>query len=342
MAARSMRILVTGGAGYVGSHVCKALARRGHEPVVLDNLVSGRREAVRWGPLHVGDLRDAERLDELARSLRPDAVIHLAALANVGESMADPLAYYDNNVSGTTNLLKAVRAAGIPHFVLSSSCAVYGLPDALPVTESAPTRPVSPYGETKLACERQLHWSERAFGMRWTALRYFNAAGADPEGELDDTSGRAGRLIPLAIAAALGDDRLTVHGSDYPTRDGTAVRDYVHVWDIALAHVTAVERLADGGASTVLNLGSGQGYSVSQIIDAVGRASGGPVPYVMSGRRPGDPAALWADTSAAKRQIGYVPRFSSLERIVGSAWDSAIRARGTGTFPAPGHKAASH
>jgi UDP-arabinose 4-epimerase len=264
------RILVTGGAGYIGSHTAKALARAGFEPVVLDNLSLGHRWAVRWGPLIEGDLADRDALRNLMREYAPEAVVHFAAYAYVGESVANPRKYFRNNVVNTLNLLEAALDAGVGAFVFSSSCATYGMPAHLPIDEAQPQRPINPYGDTKLMVEHMLRRFGEAYGLRWMALRYFNAAGADPEGELGEEHDPETHLIPLAIAAVLGAaPELRIFGTDYPTADGTAVRDYIHVTDLAAGHVAALRYLLGGGASTALNLGTGEGSSVRQVVDTV-------------------------------------------------------------------------
>ena len=254
-----MRVLVTGGAGYIGSHACKALSHAGHQPVVLDNLSTGHAEAVRWGPLEVCDLRDGRRLAAVFKGHRPEAVMHFAALAYVGESMRRPAEYYETNVAGTIGLLQAMVDHDASQIVFSSSCAIYGAPETLPIDEATPSRPINPYGFTKLVCEQMLADYARAYRLRWVALRYFNAAGADPGGELAEDHDPETHVLPLAIQAALGGGEFKLFGEDYPTPDGTAVRDYVHVSDLADAHVRALAYLGRGGASCALNLASGAG-----------------------------------------------------------------------------------
>lgn len=316
-----MRVAVVGGAGYIGSHAAKALAVAGHEPQVVDNLSTGHREAVQWGPLHEADIRDREGMRTLFASLRPEAVMHFAASAYVGDSMRAPLAYYDNNVAGTLSLVEAAYQAGCAAFVFSSSCATYGIPSTLPITEETPQSPTNPYGETKLACERLLHWTGVGHGLNWMALRYFNAAGADPEGDLGEMHDPEPHLIPIAIRAAAGKGApLKVMGTDYPTPDGTALRDYVHVSDLADAHVLALEHLAHGGASRAVNLGTGHPHSVLDVMQAVERVVGQPVPHEFALRRPGDPPELWADSSLARALLGWRPNHTELDAMVASAW----------------------
>ncbi len=316
-----MRVLVTGGAGFIGSHAAKALARAGFEPVVFDNLSTGHRWAVRWGPLVVGDLTSPARVEAALKEHAVEAVIHFAAHAYVGESMADPRKYYRTNVAGSLNLLDAMLDAGIKQIVFSSTSASYGVPEVVPIPEDHPQRPINPYGETKVAVEHALRWYGEAYGLSWTALRYFNAAGADPEGEIGADHDPETRLIPLVIKAALGQrSYVEIYGTDYPTPDGTAVRDYVHVSDLADAHVRALEYLLDGGESAALNLGTGRGYSVREVVRMVEKVGGRPVPVRETGRRPGDPPVLVADPAKAGRVLGWRPRYADLETIVATAW----------------------
>lgn len=316
-----MTVLVTGGAGYIGSHTTKALVRAGYQPVVLDNLQNGHRWAVRWGRLIEADLADRGRLASLLRHHAVQAVLHFAAHAYVGESVRDPARYYRNNVVNSLNLLETMRDAGVGTIVFSSTCATYGEPQCLPLTEDHPQKPISPYGDTKLTVERMLHAFGEAYGLRWMALRYFNAAGADPEGEIGEAHDPETHLIPLTIQAALGRrETLQVFGTDYPTPDGTAIRDYIHVTDLADAHVRALQFLLDGGASTAVNLGTGNGYSVRDVIAAVERTGGRLVPLKETARRPGDPPVLVADSTKASTLLGWHPAFPSLEPIVETAW----------------------
>ncbi len=319
---RSARsVLVTGGAGYIGSHTCKALAAAGYAPVTLDNLVYGHRWAVLWGAFEQADLANREAIERILRCHDIGAVIHFAAYAYVGESMVDPGKYFRNNVANTLNLLEAMRAAGVGRIVFSSTCATYGVPDAVPIAEDHPQRPVNPYGESKLFVERALHWHGVAHGLQWMALRYFNAAGADPDGEIGEDHDPETHLIPLAIETALGRRReLQVMGTDYPTPDGTAIRDFVHVTDLADAHVRALRHLETANGSGALNLGTGRGHSVREVIAMVERVSGRKVNARNASRRPGDPPALVATPGRAKELLGWVPRWSSLETIVQTAY----------------------
>lgn len=315
-----MKVLVTGGAGYIGSHTCKALARAGHAPVVFDNLSSGHADAVRWGPLHVGDILDPDALDAVFTAHRPEVVIHFAALAYVGESVVDPGKYYRVNITGTQTLLDAMRRHGVTRIVLSSSCATYGIPAALPISEDTPQQPVNAYGFTKLATERMAADYERAYGLRWIALRYFNAAGADPDGELGERHEPETHAIPLAIRAALDSaPPFSVLGTDYPTPDGSAVRDYVHVADLADAHVRAMNHLRLGGGSGAFNLATGHGTSVLELIAAVAAATGRHVPVLYAARRPGDPPALYANAERAAQVLGWQPQFVDIGPMVETA-----------------------
>jgi UDP-glucose-4-epimerase GalE len=314
------RVLVTGGAGYIGSHTCKALAAAGHVPVTFDNLATGHRAAVRWGPLVVGDIGDRALVERTLREQRIEAVVHFAASAYVGESMADPGKYFRNNVVHSLDLLEAMHACSVRHLVFSSTCATYGVPRTVPIPEDHPQQPVNPYGESKLFVERALHWHGVCHGLRWLALRYFNAAGADPDGELGEQHEPETHLIPLAIQAALGQrGPLQVMGTDYATPDGTAVRDYIHVSDLADAHLRALALLLDGGASGALNLGTGRGHSVREVVAAVERESGCAVPAVDAPRRAGDPPALVAAPGRAAAVLGWRPTHSSLETLVRTA-----------------------
>jgi UDP-arabinose 4-epimerase len=316
----SRTILVTGGAGYIGSHACKALSRVGYRPVVYDNLSRGHPSAVRWGPLIEGDLADRERLETVLRSERVEAVMHFAAYAYVGESVRDPALYYRNNLGGSLALLDAMRAAGVAQIVFSSTCATYGNPQSVPIREDAPQLPINPYGETKLAIERALRWYGEAYGLRSAALRYFNAAGADPDGEIGEAHDPETHLIPLAVATALGRrECLDVYGTDYPTPDGTAIRDYIHVQDLAEAHVRALAHLEAGNPSLALNLGTGRGYSVSEVIAATETESGRPVRRRETPRRPGDPPALVADPTRAQAILGWRAQISDLPTILRTA-----------------------
>jgi UDP-arabinose 4-epimerase len=323
MAGRELgpTVLVTGGAGYIGSHVCKALAAAGYRPVTYDNLSEGHHWAVRWGPLERGNLAHTARLENAIRRHRPVAVIHLAGVIAAGESVSDPAKYYDINVAGTLSLLSVMRQQGIDRIVFSSSAAVYGEPRATPITEDHPLLPINPYGAGKLACERILHDFAGGYGMRSVSLRYFNAAGADPEGGIGEAHRVETHLIPLVLEAALGQrPAVSVFGTDYPTRDGTCMRDYVHVADLADAHVLAMDYLSGQAGAHVFNLGSGTGATVAEVVEAARAVTGRPIPVQMRVRRPGDPAALVADASRAKQVLRWMPRHPTLNAQVASAW----------------------
>jgi UDP-glucose-4-epimerase GalE len=310
-------ILIVGGAGYIGSHTAKFIAQSGEKPVVLDNLVYGHRAAVQWGPLVEGDLADAGLIARVLRDHAVTAVIHFAAYAYVGESVTDPRKYFRNNVCNTLNLLDAMVDAGVRDIVFSSTCATYGEPTAVPIAEDHPQQPVNPYGESKLFVERILHWYAGAYGLRFAALRYFNAAGADPEGQIGEEHDPETHLIPLAIDTALGRrPSLDIYGTDYPTPDGTAIRDYIHVVDLADAHLRALGALQTDKGNLRLNLGTGQGHSVRQVVAAVETATRRKVPTREIGRRAGDPPALVADARLAGRVLGWRPRYPELSTIV--------------------------
>lgn len=316
-----MRILVTGGAGYIGSHTAKVLAAAGHEPVSFDDMSQGHEWAVRWGPLERGSLSDPARLAEVFASARIDAVVHFAASALVGESMTDPAKYFRNNAVGTLNLLEAMRAAGVGTIVFSSTCATYGTPVRVPIDETHPQAPMNPYGESKLMVEKMLRWYGDAYGLRWIALRYFNAAGADPDAEIGEDHDPESHLIPLVIGAARGTrPAVKILGTDYGTPDGTAVRDYVHVMDLADAHLRALDRLRADTPSQAINLGTGRGHSVREVVDTVARVSGRIVPAVESPRRPGDPPELVAAPARAREVLGWTCQYADLETIVRHAW----------------------
>jgi len=309
-------ILIVGGAGYIGSQTAKAVAAAGLEPVVFDNLVYGHEWAVKWGPLVRGDLADRAALTDVMKRHRVDAIIHFAAYAYVGESVTNPRKYFGNNVTGSLNLLDAMLDAGVRDVVFSSTCATYGEPQRVPIAEDHPQSPVNPYGETKLAVEKMLHWYGQAYGIRYAALRYFNAAGADPDGEVGETHDPETHLIPLAIEAAVGAGELSIFGTDYPTPDGTAIRDYIHVADLADAHLRALAKLRDGATALRLNLGTGHGHSVREVIAAVGRVTGRSVRTREVARRAGDPPALVADARQASAVLGWKPRHGELDTIV--------------------------
>ena len=313
-------VLVTGGAGYIGSHACKALATAGYLPVTVDNLCRGHADAVKWGPLERADLRDTARIEAVLKTYRARHVMHFAAFAYVGESIAAPDLYYDTNVGGLISLLAAMRRAGADRLVFSSSCASYGIPECVPIRETAPQAPVNPYGRTKLIGEMMIRDQGAAHGLRHALLRYFNAAGADPQGELAERHDPETRLIPLALRAAAGSGPpLRIMGTDYPTPDGTCIRDYIHVSDLAEAHLRALRHLDGGGGDLALNLGTGQGLSVREVCAAVERVTGRPVPVTEAPRRPGDPPLLVADPSEAARLLGFRPQRSDIDTILRDA-----------------------
>jgi UDP-glucose 4-epimerase len=315
-----MAILVTGGAGYIGAQTVRALRGRRHDVVVLDDLSRGHRAAVLDAPLVVGTIQDAGLVADVVARHDVDSLVHFAARKSVGESVADPGRYFDENVGGSAALLRTAVAAGVRHVVFSSSAAVYGTPEHVPISEDHPLRPESPYGESKLLVERMLPWFEQPHGATAVSLRYFNAAGASSDGRIGEDFTFTTNLVPLVMKAALGrSGPLSIFGTDYPTRDGTCVRDYVHVEDLADAHVLAVEHLQRGGASAILNLGTGVGATVREVLDAARRASGVEIPAVEVPRRAGDPAVLVADNGRARRLLGWEPT-RPLDDIVASAW----------------------
>jgi UDP-glucose-4-epimerase GalE len=313
-------VLVTGGAGYIGSHACKALVSRGYQPVVFDNLGAGHRAAVRYGDLVEGDILDTAAVREAIRRYGIQAVMHFAAFLDVGESVRAPARYYRNNVAGALSVLEAMAAESLTLFVFSSTCATYGEPIETPIAETHPQRPINSYGETKLAVERALPHFERAHGVRSMALRYFNAAGADPDGELGEDHDPEIHLIPRAIDAAHGGPHLEVFGDDYPTPDGTCLRDYIHVTDLADAHLRALGWLQAGGASGSYNAGTERPSSVKDVIGAVERATGLPVTRRSAPRRAGDPAVLYASAARIRHDLGWVPQRPDLDTIVADAW----------------------
>jgi len=316
-----VNILVTGGAGYVGSHAASALRDAGLTPVTYDNLSRGHRELVRFGPLEEGDILDETRAVEVMNKYRPVAVMHFAAFAYVGESIEAPLDYYRNNFAGALSLLRAMQRCGIDRFVFSSTCATYGTPETQPMPETLPLAPINPYGRSKLMVEQALRDASAAHGLRSVSLRYFNACGAHPSGEIGERHDPETHLIPRALMAANGEiEALDVFGTDYPTPDGTAVRDYIHVCDLADAHVAALRYLENGGETTALNLGTGRGYSVREVIDATARVTGKMPACRYVGRRAGDPPMLVADARAAGRALGFAAKWTDLDAIIASAW----------------------
>ena len=323
-----MNILVTGGAGYIGSHACKALAQAGYTPVSFDNLVYGHRQAVQWGPLEEGDIADRNALDAVITKYRPTAVMHFAAYAYVGESVQDPGKYYRNNVAGSLTLLEALRDHGIDKFIFSSTCATYGVPERSPIDEAHPQRPINPYGASKQMIERMLADFDAAHGLKSIALRYFNAAGADPAAEIGEDHDPETHLIPLVLDAATGRrPAITIYGDDYDTPDGTCIRDYIHVTDLAQAHVLALKALESGASSTVYNLGNGQGFSVRQVINQAEAVTGKKIPVIIGPRRPGDPPRLVGDATRIRRDLGWQSEYADLSSILTTAWRWHARPR---------------
>lgn len=316
-----MRLLIAGGAGYIGSHMVALCAQAGHEVVTLDNLSGGYRDAVFSGTLVEADLADRRALDGLFSAGRFDAVMHFASFIQVGESVRDPLKYYRNNYANTLNLLEAMLAHGVSHFIFSSSAAIFGEPRRVPIDEAHPADPINPYGRSKRMVERTLEDLDRACGLRSVALRYFNAAGADPDGRLGERHEPETHLIPLVLQAASGRrDAVSVFGRDYDTPDGTCVRDYIHVADLCQAHLLALEYLRAGASSTAFNLGNGSGYSVQEVIDTARRVTGRAVKVIDAPRRDGDPARLVADSTRARSVLGWQPRYAALDTILAHAW----------------------
>lgn len=316
-----MRVLVCGGAGYIGAHMVRCLLAHGHDVVVFDNLSTGHRAAVCAAPLVVGDLLDSAALTTLFATHRFDAVMHFCALSLVGVSVTDPYGYYQNNVAGTLSLLQAMRAAGVTKLVFSSTAAVFGNPETELIDENHPTRPINPYGASKLMVERILADAARAYGLRSVALRYFNAAGADPSGEIGEAHQPETHLVPNVLRAALGHGAtLKVFGDDYATRDGTCVRDYVHVNDLASAHLKGIEFMASHDGAHVFNLGNGRGFSVLELIEAARRVTGAAIAFEHAPRRAGDPPVLVAASAKARATLGWSPVFTDLDAIVESAW----------------------
>ena len=321
MSAGAKTVLVTGGAGYIGSHACKVLAQQGYLPVVYDNLSSGHAWAAKWGPIEQGDILDRGALDRAIAKHQPSACLHFAAVAYVGESVADPGKYYRNNVVGSLTLMETLRDHGIDQFVLSSTCATYGVPDRVPIDEAMPQAPINPYGASKLMVERMLADFHAAHRLRSVALRYFNAAGADPDIEIGEDHDPETHLVPLVLDAAAGDrDAITVFGTDYETADGTCIRDYIHVTDLAKAHVLALKALEQGLEHRAFNLGNGQGYSVREVIASVERVAGRRAPVIFGDRRPGDPARLVSNSERAAKELQWSPEITNLDEIIGTAW----------------------
>lgn len=318
-----MKILVFGGAGYIGSHTALELVRAGEQVIIADNLVTGHRQAIPEGvTFYEGDLHDRAFLDRVFQTEQIDAVIHFAAFSLVGESVTNPLKYYDNNLCGTKVLLDAMVANHVDKIVFSSTAATYGEPENIPILETDRTCPTNPYGETKLAMEKMFHWTGLAHGMRYVSLRYFNACGADASGTIGEDHNPESHLIPLILQVPNGKrETVSIFGTDYDTPDGTCIRDYIHVTDLAQAHILAVQYLANGGESDIFNLGNGVGYSVREVIETARKVTGHPIPAVETPRRAGDPARLVASSEKARRVLGWNPVHDSLEEIIASAWN---------------------
>ena len=315
-------ILVVGGAGYIGSHINKRLYQKGCETVVFDNLVYGHREAVRWGILETGDLSDTERLEEIFEKYNIDMVFHFAAYAYVGESVTEPSKYYNNNVANTLHLLDTMVKYHVKTIVFSSTCATYGIPADMPVTEDMEQKPINPYGASKLMIERILSDYHKAYGLNYCCLRYFNAAGADPEGEIGESHNPETHLIPFILAAAAGDrEAVKVFGTDYPTRDGSCIRDYIHVTDLADAHLLAMDYLQRGGESLCMNLGNCKGNSVLEVIEAAREITQKEIPVVLDKRRPGDPPVLVGSAEKARKILGWEPEYGDIKVILRDAWN---------------------
>jgi len=316
-----MAVLIVGGAGYIGSHIVRALRTKGTDVVVFDNLEKGHREAIADVPLYRGDLRNKQDVHAVFKQYGISAVMHFSAYSLVGESMEKPALYYENNLYGTLNLITAMKDAGIRHFIFSSTAAVFGEPREVPITEDHPTNPTNVYGETKLAVEKMLDWYDNIHGLKSVRLRYFNAAGADPSGEIGELHSPESHLIPLVLQAALGErDSISIFGNDYDTRDGTCIRDYIHVNDLADAHILALDYLQAENSSAVFNLGNGSGYSVREIIDVAEKVTGRDIPVKQAERRPGDPAVLIAASEKAKEILAWRPKLYDIETILETAW----------------------
>ncbi|WP_029520549.1 UDP-glucose 4-epimerase GalE [Persephonella sp. IF05-L8] len=317
-----MKILITGGAGYIGSHVVKQLGEKGYDVLTIDNLSTGHKEAVLYGRLEVLDLSNKEKLKEVIKSFSPDAVMHFAASIEVAESVKNPLKYYRNNTANTLNLLEVLQEFGIDKFIFSSTAAVYGEPENVPVKETEPLNPINPYGKSKVFVEKILEDMSNAYGFRYVSLRYFNVAGADPQGRIGQSYKNATHLITRALKTAKGEyKKLYIFGTDYPTPDGTAIRDYIHIEDLANAHIVALEYLLNSGESSVFNCGYGHGYSVREVVEAAKKVTGIDFPVEETDRRPGDPAILVADNSKLVNNLNWKPKYDDIEYIIKTAWN---------------------
>lgn len=316
-----MNILVCGGAGYIGSHMVAYLLENGHDVVILDNLQTGHKDSLLGGKLYIGDLKDNEILDKVFTENKIDAVIDFAANSLVGESVENPLKYFDNNIGSTINLLEAMNKHNVKYIVFSSTAATYGEPENIPILEQDKTFPTNPYGESKLAVEKILKWCDKAYGIKYTALRYFNACGAHINGNIGEDHKPESHLIPIILQAALGKrEKIMIFGDDYNTEDGTCVRDYVHVSDLSSAHLLALKRLKNGGESKIYNLGNGKGFSVKEVVDVARKVTGINIKAEIAARRAGDPATLIASSEKAINELGWEPKFNSLETIIETAW----------------------
>ncbi|NLK68321.1 MAG: UDP-glucose 4-epimerase GalE [Clostridiaceae bacterium] len=316
-----MAILVPGGAGYIGSHTVAELLEVGEEVVVVDSLVKGHKESLMGGKFYQGDLRDAIFLEKVFSENKIDAVIDFAAFSLVGESIYEPLEYYNNNVAATMVLLGKMKEHGVNYIVFSSTAATYGEPENIPIVETDRTQPTNPYGETKLAVEKMLKWCDEAYGIKYTCLRYFNAAGAHESGKIGEDHTPESHLIPIILQTALGKrEAIYVFGNDYDTPDGTCIRDYIHVTDLADAHILALKRLREGGDSSIYNLGNGMGFSVKEVIETARYVTGKPIKEIISDRRPGDPAVLVASSDKIQKELNWYPKYNSIETIIESAW----------------------
>ncbi len=316
-------ILVVGGAGHIGSHVNKQLDNAGYQTVVLDNLSTGDRKAVTRGTFIEGDIANSELLDEIFKSYKIDAVMHFAAFTDIGESVTDPFKYYRNNVCHTLNLLHAMERNGVKTFIFSSTAAIFGLPQADKITELHPQLPINPYGETKLIVEQILKDADHAYGLNYCSLRYFNAAGGDPDGEIKNYKKKENNLIPVILRSLKkGDHSVTIFGTDYPTPDGTCIRDYIHILDLGQAHIQAMEKLFDGSPSTQYNLGNGQGFSVKEVIEVAEKITKTPVNVIIGDRRKGDTPLLLADSQKAAKELGWKPQYPALEEMISHAWNA--------------------
>lgn len=315
-------ILVCGGAGYIGSHMVAELLENNHKVVVLDSLVKGHKEALLGGKLYVGDLRDRKILDKVFTENKIDAVIDFAAFSLVGESMTEPLKYFNNNVYGTISLLEAMRDYNVKYIVFSSTAATYGEPEVVPITEDSKTIPTNAYGESKLLVEKILRWCDHAYGIKYTTLRYFNAAGAHISGKIGEDHSPETHLIPIILDVALGNrEKIMMFGDDYDTKDGTCVRDYIHVSDLASAHSLALKRLMNGGDSAIYNLGNGTGFTVKEMVEIARKVTGHPIPAEVAERRAGDPAVLIASSKKAMEELGWKPKYADVETIISTAWN---------------------